>query len=109
GSGEGLRDLTVAARAAWMRDHAAEVARVLAQVPVVAVASVARRPHPLVPFRGWLGRRAGPNDGLVPLSSALLPGARHVVGEARHMASIRIEGRDGPDAGLEAALEALLR
>ena len=55
----------------------------------------------------WLARMAGPNDGLVPVDSAFIPGARHVLLPGSHIASVsRGPGRD-PVAVMRAGLEAL--
>ena len=101
GSGEGLRDLTTHARQAWMAGHARAVAETLKRVPTVCVATAitanARGRERLHLAAGrWLEKQgAGPNDGLVPVSSALLPGARHLVAEGSHIAGVsRGGGRD---------------
>lgn len=115
GTGEGLHDLTTRARDAWMREHEEAVAALVARLPVLCVASTLdpetasgpdRRYLPLV---RWLARRgAGPNDGLVPLSSALLPGARHMVLTGSHRALVAAgPGRD-PVGVLRRALRAVL-
>ena len=53
-------------------------------------------------------RGAGPNDGLVPVASALIPGARQVVLAGSHIATVsRGPGRD-PVALMRAGLAALV-
>ena len=95
GSGAGLRDLTTTARIAWMTAHAPGVAETLRRVPVVCLATTL---HPDTVRRGerlylaaarWMEKRgAGPNDGLVAVDSALLPGAPHLVVPGSHLASV---------------------
>lgn len=112
GSGAGLRDLTTMARAAWMAQHGAAVAALLARLPVVAAGTV------LVDAEGgrgraygiaarWLERQAGPNDGLVPLASALLPGARHLVERGGHVALVAAGAGRDPVGALRRALALL--
>jgi len=102
GDGQGLQDLTTAARRDWMAAHAGEVAALVAAVPVVCCGAFVppdasgpdRRYRPLA---RWLERRGGggPNDGLVPVRSALLPGARHVVLPGSHRGLVAAgAGRD---------------
>lgn len=111
GSGEGLLDLTTARRGAWMATHAGAVARLGGRVPVGCLATEIRegevsgreRLH-LMAARWLAARGAGPNDGLVPVASALLPGARHLVLPGSHIATVsRGAGRD-PVAMLRAGL-----
>lgn len=101
GTGEGLRDLTVPVRHAWMAAHAAEVAALVAGLPVVccgsAVGPEAAGPdRRYLPLAHWMERHgAGPNDGLVPVASTLLPGARGVVFSGSHRALVAAgPGRD---------------
>ncbi len=51
-----------------------------------------------------LEREAGPNDGLVPLASALLPGARHMVEPGGHVALVAAGGGRDPVGALRRAL-----
>ncbi len=91
GSGHGIQDLTTAARRLWMSQNAEHITHLVESLPMVCCASslvggdmaaVERRYLPLV---RWMERRgAGPNDGLVPVASALLPGARHVIVHGSH-------------------------
>jgi alpha-beta hydrolase superfamily lysophospholipase len=100
GSGEGLLDLTTAARGAWMAAHAAQVADLLARLPVLTAATgigadCAPADRRYLPLARWVAARAGPNDGLVPVASALLPGTIQVVLPGAHRALVaRGRGRD---------------
>jgi alpha-beta hydrolase superfamily lysophospholipase len=115
GDGTGLVDLTSAARATWMEHHAGDIALLTASLPVLCVGSQVRRETAVgpdrryLPLAEWLERRgAGANDGMVPVSSALLEGARHWVLHASHRALVSSgEGRD-PVFVLRQALEMLL-
>ena len=116
GSGDaaGIQDLTTAARTAWMAAHAEAVAELTRRARVVAIGTdfaprlrLGRDTH-LVPLAMWLRERAGPNDGLVPVASALLPGARHLVEPGSHVALV-VRGADhAPEAALRRALRAAL-
>ncbi len=115
GSGEGLRDLTTAARGAWMAAHAEAVAALTRALPILCCASAvpaeARGPDARYrPLARWIERRgAGPNDGLVPVRSALLPGTRHLVVEGSHRGLVAAgRGRD-PVGVLRSALTLVLR
>ncbi len=102
GSGAGVADLTTTARAAWMAVHRDPLRVLTARLPVLAIGSHVRRESAVgpdrryLPLAEWLERRgAGWNDGLVPVSSALLPGARHQVLNGSHRALVSSgEGRD---------------
>lgn len=103
GAPAGVLDLTTATRADWMRGHAAEVAALVAARPVLCCATfldeanAAGPDRVALPLVRWMTRHgAGPNDGLVPVASALLPGARQVVVPGvMHRASVsRGRGRD---------------
>jgi len=103
GTGRGVKDLTTTVRAAWMQSHAAAIGALAATLPMV---SLATRLDPAdkaswtegayVPLAAWLEHAgAGPNDGLVPVSSTLLPGARHAVSAGGHRALVtKGQGRD---------------
>lgn len=114
GSGEGVRDLTTAARHAWMERHGAAIAALVAALPVACVATVLQeggargRERLHLAAAQWMEKRGcGPNDGLVPVASALIPGAAHVVLPGSHIATVSGgSGRD-PVAILRAGLEAL--
>lgn len=111
GDGEGLRDLTTASRTAWMRTHAEAVAELPQRLPILCCASrlepeTARGPdRRYLPLARWVERRGGgPNDGLVPVASALLPGTRHLVLSGGHRALVATgPGRD-PLGALRQAL-----
>jgi hypothetical protein len=116
GSGDaaGIHDLTTAAREAWMAAHAEAVAELTRRVRVVTIGTdftprlrLGRDTH-LAPLALWLRERAGPNDGLVPVASALLPGARHLVESGSHVALIIRAADHAPEAALERALRAAL-
>jgi hypothetical protein len=115
GSEEGVRDLTTGARRLWMAAAAEPVARLVAALPVVCLATALDEAHArgrerlhLAAAR-WMEKRGhGPNDGLVPVASALIPGARHLVLPGSHIATVAGgPGRD-PVAMLRAGLAALL-
>lgn len=97
----GLLDLTTPVREAWMRDNRAFIARLVGSVPVICCASsltggATGADRRYVPLARWMEREgAGPNDGLVPVRSALLPGARHIVMAGSHRALVAAgRGRD---------------
>ncbi len=101
GTGRGLRDLTTATRQAWMRAHATEVADLVATLPVTTVATDIGQAGDWreLPYRSlarWMvAQGAGPSDGLVPVASALLPGARQAVLPGGHRALVaKGQGRD---------------
>jgi hypothetical protein len=114
GSGEGVKDLTTGARRLWMAAAAEPIARLLAAVPVACLAtelkegSARGRERLHLAAAQWMEKRGhGPNDGLVPVSSALIAGARHVVLPGSHIAAVsRGPGRD-PVALMRAGLDAL--
>jgi hypothetical protein len=115
GSGAGLVDLTSAVRTTWMEEHEAAIGALTARLPVLCIGTQVKRESAVgpdrryLPLAEWLERRgAGANDGLVPVASALLPGARHWVLNASHRALVSAgEGRD-PVGILRQALEVLL-
>ncbi len=102
GDGAALHDLTTATRARWMAEHAEAIAILTARLPVVAVASQLGRAADLhdrayLPLNRWmLARGAGPNDGLVPVESARLPGARQVLLPAGHRSLVAEGGSRDP-------------
>jgi hypothetical protein len=114
GTKEGVRDLTTTARRAWMAAADAPIRRLLAALPVACLATAlddhkARGRERLhLAAAQWMEKRGyGPNDGLVPVDSALIPGARHVVLPGSHIASVsRGPGRD-PVAAMRDGLDAL--
>jgi hypothetical protein len=116
GDGEAVHDLTTAVRKAWVAKHAAAVADLAARLPVVSCATVLE-PLAIGSMRdlgyrtlvGALGRVAGPNDGLVPLSSTKLPGpVRHLEGTGGHVALVSEGAGRDPVTALRRALAALL-
>lgn len=112
GSGAGLLDLTTPVRAAWMARHETAVAALLARLPVVTAGTVvdateSARDRAYGIAARWLAQRAGPNDGLVPLASALLPGARHMVEPGGHVALVATGGGRDPIGALQRALALL--
>jgi hypothetical protein len=110
GSGQGVANLTTAARTAWMEEHAERIATLTASLPVVSVASdFSHHLHEghdihFAALALWLRDTAGPNDGLVSVESALLPGARHIVEQGGHMAFMRHGTGHDPEGALERAL-----
>jgi hypothetical protein len=94
GSGAGLRDLTSAARLDWGKRNEAHIAGLLGKIPVVCCATYLND-EMIGPDRRylhlarWLERRGfGPNDGLVPVASALLPGARQLIVPGAHRGTV---------------------
>jgi hypothetical protein len=114
GSGEGVRDLTTAARRAWMEERRDAIAELVAALPVACVATTLQeggargRERLHLAAAQWMEKRGyGPNDGLVPADSALIPGAAHVVLPGSHIATVAGgSGRD-PVALMRAGLDAL--
>ncbi len=105
GSGAGLADLTTAAREAWMQDHAAGIARLVKAMPVVCCATRVSD-GTIGPDRRYLAlarlmerQGFGPNDGMVPVRSALLPAARHVLLGGGHRGTVS-KGRGRDPVGL---------
>ena len=114
GDGEGLRDLTVAQREPWMTEQEATIAELATRVPLTSLATELTEDCTLLeqaygPLNRWMLRMgAGPNDGLVPVSSTILPGARHEVSTGGHRALVATgPGRD-PIGVLRRELAALL-
>jgi hypothetical protein len=94
GDGQGLHDLTCASRAPWMAAHEAAIADLAARVPIASLATrlegeAGLKERIYLPLVRWMERQgAGPNDGLVPVASTILPGARHAVLEGGHRALV---------------------
>jgi hypothetical protein len=112
GSGAGLLDLTTAAREVWMQGHAAEIARLVKAIPVVCCATSVSETT-IGPDRRYLAlarlmerQGFGPNDGMVPVRSALLPGARHYLLGGGHRGTVS-KGRGRDPVGLLRRLLAL--
>jgi alpha-beta hydrolase superfamily lysophospholipase len=115
GSGRGLADLTMRRRAVWMEAHRAEIAALVARLPVVCVAAIMDDTAPPGPDRNfrplaqWIEKHGhGPNDGLVTVSSALLPGARHMVIRAGHRGTVSPGRNRDPLGVLRRALDMAL-
>jgi hypothetical protein len=101
GSGLGLRDLTTAARQAWMRENALQLAMLVEHIPLVCCATAVSEAtigpdRRYLALARWMERQGyGPNDGMVPVSSALLPGAHHVILGGGHRGTVsKGRGRD---------------
>lgn len=101
GSRRGAKDLTTPVRQAWMRDHEAAIAALVQLVPVATLATaIGPKPAPQdrahAPVARWMEQQgAGPSDGLVPVASALIAGARQLVLEGGHRALVAAgPGRD---------------
>ncbi|MCO6418552.1 alpha/beta hydrolase [Siccirubricoccus sp. KC 17139] len=114
GSGEGVMDLTTARRGGWMAAHAAAIGRLAGALPMLSIATVLQaaedwQDNIYLPVARWMERQgAGPNDGLVPVASTQLPGARHVVLAGGHRALVTEgPGRD-PIGVLRGALAEVL-
>jgi len=105
GSGAGLHDLTTPVRQAWMERHADGIAALMENIPTVCCATAVSK-STIGPDRHyaalarWMERQGfGPNDGMVPVSSALLPGARHLVLGGGHRGTVS-KGRGRDPVGL---------
>ncbi|GGC39171.1 hypothetical protein GCM10011504_16990 [Siccirubricoccus deserti] len=114
GTGRGVKDLTTSVRGAWMAAHAAAILALAEQLPMASLATVLEdrggwRDQAYAPLARWMERQgAGPNDGLVPLASTMLPGARHAVLAGGHRALVAEgPGRD-PIGVLRGALLEML-
>lgn len=115
GSGEGVKDLTTAARRLWMSAAAEPVARLVAALPVACLATELKegaahgRERLHLAAAQWMEKRGhGANDGLVPVASALIPGARHVVLPGSHIATVSRGGGRDPVTLMRAGLAALV-
>ncbi|MCZ6587765.1 MAG: hypothetical protein O7B24_07460 [Alphaproteobacteria bacterium] len=83
GSGKSIDDLTVEIRTKYMNKHAQYIETIGKTFPIIALATYldgSRTPSlHLAPTYRWMKGQGIENDGLVPLNSALLPGARYIV------------------------------
>lgn len=114
GTGEALRDLTTTTRAAWMAGHARQVEQIVRRVPTICVATELKpagargRDRIYLAAARWMALQdAGPNDGLVPVASALLPGTRHLLADGSHIAAVSRGGGRDPIALVARALALL--
>lgn len=75
-----IRDLSTDVRARYMDEHGAAIEQVLRDVPVMCVGTVGTGASlwPDWPTRRWMESQGLKNDGMVPVSSAILPGSRFV-------------------------------
>jgi hypothetical protein len=83
GSVESLTGMQTSTRAAYHGEHKAKIEQLLAAVPTLCMGSSVDPKRLVTTFLGATvllieAHRGGPNDGLVPVESALLPGAMHV-------------------------------
>jgi hypothetical protein len=81
---EVIDDLRTDTRAHYIDQRTAKIAALVRDVPVVCVASTAEKGlgaswRPSRPMARWMNTLDLKNDGLVPVNSAVLPGARYVV------------------------------
>lgn len=73
-------DLTMEARGRYLDENAIEIAQLLADVPVMCVGTAsAKGLLPSWPTVKWMEDRGLRNDGLVPVTSTILPGAHYVL------------------------------
>jgi hypothetical protein len=83
GSGQSLDDLTVAARREYMNKYTQYVESIGKSIPMIVLSTHldnSRSPSlHFAPSHRWMKTQGLKNDGLVPLNSALLPGARYVL------------------------------
>jgi len=83
GSGKSIDDLTVAVRKQYMNENSQYIESIGKSFPIIALATYLERTQTpslhMVPTHRWMIDNGIRNDGLVPLSSAILPGARYVV------------------------------
>ena len=83
GSGQSLDDLTVATRTEYMNKYAQYIESIGKFLPIIVLSTYldgSRTPSlHFAPSHRWMKTQGWQNDGLVPLNSALLPGARYVV------------------------------
>jgi hypothetical protein len=98
GTLESLMSLETAQRAAYYREHAADIKELTAEVPYITFGSwkndePARIDTVLEPLRNAMLKTGLDNDGLVPVKSALLPGADHIAVEGLdHLVTVMGEG-----------------
>ena len=83
GSGNSINDLTVKVRTEYMRKNSQSIENITKTIPIIVLATYidgSRNPslHIAATYR-WMRDQGVENDGLVPLSSTLLPNSRYVV------------------------------
>ena len=85
---EAIDDLRTDRRARYMDEHQAQIARLAEDIAIMCVGTVSGssvlKPSlaPDWPTGKWMDGLGLKNDGLVPVNSAILPGARHVLLES---------------------------
>lgn len=83
GNKESMENLTVTGRKQYMADNAAAIAEITAAVPVISLTTFKDPVHHkwdtnMKPFRDEMYEHGIQSDGLVPVDSAILPGADFV-------------------------------
>jgi len=83
GSGKSIDDLTVENRKKYMSKYAQYIENIGKSFPIIVLATYLDASQiptlHMAPTHRWMTDNGIKNDGLVPLSSAILPGARYVV------------------------------
>ena len=83
GSEQSLDDLTVSVRKEYMKKNFQYIELIGNSFPIIVVATDvdgSRTPSlHMAPTQRWMKKQGLENDGLVPIESALLPGARYIV------------------------------
>lgn len=83
---DAIHDLSTPHRQAYMSAHASEIATIVARCPILSVATALSTSRSLgafavrnAPTTLWIDDLGLANDGLVPVASAILPGAPYVL------------------------------
>lgn len=77
---QAIWDLTTAERGRYLDANATGIAQLLGEVPVMCVGTAAGKGLlPTSPTLRWMEERGMRNDGLVPVTSTILPGAHYVL------------------------------
>ncbi len=83
GSAQSLDDLTVDVRTKYMNKYAQYIESIGKSIPIIVFSTYvdgSRTPSlHFAPTHRWMKQQGWENDGLVPLDSAILPGARFIV------------------------------
>lgn len=83
GSGKSIDDLTVKVRTKYMNEYAQYIESIEKSFPIITLATYLDKSETpslhMAPTHRWMIEKGIKNDGLVPLNSAILPGARYVV------------------------------